>query len=94
LFKILNPLNCSKEARQSDDFNQIWLIDFFAPWCPPCLRLMNELRKLPSKITAGNGEKQLHIGTLNCEAHPTICQEEGVNRQERAIDAKFFFINF
>jgi thiol-disulfide isomerase/thioredoxin len=79
--QILNPLNYRKEARQSDDVTQIWLIDFFAPWCPPCLRLLNELRKLPSKIAVGNDEKQLHIGTMNCEAHPTICQEEGVNRQ-------------
>ncbi|XP_043931188.1 dnaJ homolog subfamily C member 10 isoform X2 [Protopterus annectens] len=45
-----------------------WLVDFFAPWCPPCLALLPELRKASRQL---NG--QLHFGTLDCTIHESLC---------------------
>lgn len=45
-----------------------WLVDFFAPWCPPCRALLPELRKA-SKHLYG----QLKFGTLDCTIHEKLC---------------------
>ncbi|MGH0116249.1 UNVERIFIED_CONTAM: hypothetical protein FKN15_000176 [Acipenser sinensis] len=45
-----------------------WLVDFFAPWCPPCRALLPELRKA-SKHLFG----QLKFGTLDCTVHTELC---------------------
>uniref|UniRef100_A0AAA9RT35 DnaJ homolog subfamily C member 10 n=1 Tax=Bos taurus TaxID=9913 RepID=A0AAA9RT35_BOVIN len=45
-----------------------WLVDFFAPWCPPCQALLPELRKA-SKHLYG----QLKFGTLDCTVHEGLC---------------------
>uniref|UniRef100_A0A8C4MX76 DnaJ homolog subfamily C member 10 n=1 Tax=Equus asinus TaxID=9793 RepID=A0A8C4MX76_EQUAS len=45
-----------------------WLVDFFAPWCPPCRALLPELRKA-SKHLYG----QLKFGTLDCTVHEGLC---------------------
>ncbi|XP_038607283.1 dnaJ homolog subfamily C member 10 [Tachyglossus aculeatus] len=45
-----------------------WLVDFFAPWCPPCRALLPELRKASKHL---NG--QLKFGTLDCTVHEGLC---------------------
>uniref|UniRef100_A0A158R4Y1 DnaJ homolog subfamily C member 10 n=1 Tax=Syphacia muris TaxID=451379 RepID=A0A158R4Y1_9BILA len=49
-----------------------WLIDYFAPWCPPCQRLLHELRKLHNSIN------EIKIGTVDCVAHAEICQQAAI----------------
>uniref|UniRef100_A0A8D0HNA6 DnaJ homolog subfamily C member 10 n=1 Tax=Sphenodon punctatus TaxID=8508 RepID=A0A8D0HNA6_SPHPU len=50
-----------------------WLVDFFAPWCPPCRALLPELRKA-SKHLYG----QLKFGTLDCTVHEGICNMHNI----------------
>nr|XP_036856130.1 dnaJ homolog subfamily C member 10 [Manis javanica] len=50
------------------DDKEPWLVDFFAPWCPPCRALLPELRKA-SKHLYG----QLKFGTLDCTVHEGLC---------------------
>lgn len=45
-------------------------------WCPPCLRLISELRKLPKQV---NG-KNLRVATIDCVVHKSICQDVQVKR--------------
>uniref|UniRef100_A0A8C5URS2 DnaJ homolog subfamily C member 10 n=1 Tax=Microcebus murinus TaxID=30608 RepID=A0A8C5URS2_MICMU len=45
-----------------------WLVDFFAPWCPPCRALLPELRRA-SNLLYG----QLKFGTLDCTIHEGLC---------------------
>lgn len=58
--------------RKAMAFAEDWLIDYFAPWCPPCQRLLHDLRKLHTFVS------NIKIGTVDCVAHPEICQEAGI----------------
>ena len=40
--QTLNPSNFQNSLNDGHP----WLIDFYAPWCPPCLRLIPEFRKV------------------------------------------------
>ncbi|XP_061412999.1 dnaJ homolog subfamily C member 10 [Lethenteron reissneri] len=51
-----------------------WLIDFFAPWCPPCRALLPELRKASRLLTG-----QLKFGTIDCTIHSKICNLHGIH---------------
>ncbi|VIO96670.1 Uncharacterized protein BM_BM6629 [Brugia malayi] len=55
------------------DSGDEWLIDYYAPWCPPCLRLLNELRRLHNYV------KNIKIGTIDCDQHGDICRKTNTN---------------
>jgi DnaJ family protein C protein 10 len=63
-----------------DDIRQnskdIWLVDFFAPWCHPCMLSLNELSNLPHQLEG----KSLKVGIVDCEIHKQLCFDQGVNR--------------
>ncbi|CAI9613809.1 unnamed protein product, partial [Staurois parvus] len=54
----LGPENFPENDRQP------WLVDFFAPWCPPCRALLPELRKASKRVFS-----HVRFGTLDCTIH-------------------------
>jgi len=48
-------------------------IDFFAPWCPPCMNLLPEFRKASTFIGG-----QVSFGTVDCTVQPRICNQHGI----------------
>ncbi|XP_077997471.1 dnaJ homolog subfamily C member 10-like [Glandiceps talaboti] len=53
--------------------DEMWLVDFFAPWCGPCQQLAPEWRKLAKLL---NGTAQL--GTVDCVKWNGLCSQYGV----------------
>ena len=49
--------------------NSAWLIDFFAPWCPPCKAMMPEFRQMSSEL------ENVRLGTVDCTMHPELCTD-------------------
>jgi len=56
------------------DSDDIHLVDYFAPWCPPCMKLIPQLRLLPDSIL----DIPLKTGTLDCVAFKELCQHAGI----------------
>jgi len=55
-------------------------IDFFAPWCPPCMNLLPEFRKASTLIGG-----QVSFGTVDCSIHPRLCNQHGVRAYPTTI---------
>ncbi|XP_040296016.1 dnaJ homolog subfamily C member 10 [Bufo bufo] len=50
-----------------------WLVDFFAPWCPPCRALLPELRKASKRVFG-----HVRFGTLDCTVHEGLCNMHNI----------------
>ena len=51
-----------------------WFVDFYAPWCPPCMRLLPELRKASREF-----EDSVNFGTIDCTIHSSLCQRYNIH---------------
>lgn len=49
-------------------------VDFYAPWCPPCLRLLPQLRKASLSFSPG----EVSFATVDCTVHRSLCAGQGV----------------
>ncbi|CAF4337522.1 unnamed protein product, partial [Rotaria sordida] len=58
---------------ENKDSNDMWLIDFFAPWCFPCQQLSSEWRTL-SKYLKGIA----YVAQVDCTVQSHLCQRQGV----------------
>ncbi|KAF5269548.1 hypothetical protein FQR65_LT17955 [Abscondita terminalis] len=52
----------------------VWFIDWYAPWCPPCKKLLPEIRKASQHFQPEN----VQFGTIDCTLHSSLCSYEGI----------------
>jgi thioredoxin 1 len=60
------------------------LVDFWAPWCKPCLNLAPTIEKLAAEY-----EGKIKVGKMNCDENQEIPGTHGIN----AIPTVMFFVN-
>ncbi|GFR29666.1 dnaJ homolog subfamily C member 10 [Trichonephila clavata] len=60
--------------------SQLWFIDFFAPWCPPCMQLLAHWRK--ASESSGHLVK---FGTVDCSTHISLCRQYNINAYPTTI---------
>lgn len=79
---LLTPISTlgPSDFPQLIDSREPWFIDFFAPWCPPCMRLLPEFRKA-SKQTASN----IKFGTVDCTVHVQLCSKYNIHSYPTTI---------
>ncbi|XP_037093582.1 LOW QUALITY PROTEIN: dnaJ homolog subfamily C member 10-like [Pollicipes pollicipes] len=55
------------------------VVDFFAPWCPPCMRLMPELRR------ASTLRPDVPFGSVDCTVHAELCSRYNIDSYPTVI---------
>jgi len=51
-----------------------WFIDFFAPWCPPCMQLLPEFRK----AARTQDRNKIRFATVDCTIHGGLCNKYNI----------------
>lgn len=69
-FKEFNPDEFGRAINQGPV-----LVDFYAPWCPPCLRLLPELRKASAEFDPS----VISFASIDCTIHMELCRQHSVN---------------
>ncbi|KRY75517.1 DnaJ -like protein subfamily C member 10 [Trichinella pseudospiralis] len=57
-----------------------WIIDFFSPFCPPCMSFLPQF-KLAAKKLKG----EVNFATINCVAHSALCQQFNIDRYPTTV---------
>ncbi|XP_018025589.1 dnaJ homolog subfamily C member 10-like [Hyalella azteca] len=64
----------------------IWFIDFYAPWCPPCMRLLPQFRKASVLMQLEHRPVQpVHFGIVDCTVHGSLCSRFNVRSYPTTI---------
>ncbi|XP_048578142.1 dnaJ homolog subfamily C member 10 isoform X2 [Nematostella vectensis] len=58
-----------------------FFVDFFAPWCPPCMRLLPEYRKAARSFVG----KPVGFGTVDCTVHSQLCHQYNIRSYPTTI---------
>jgi len=58
-----------------------WFIDFFAPWCPPCMQLLPEFRK----AARTQDREQVRFATVDCTIHGQLCNKYNIRSYPTTI---------
>ncbi|KAH0813437.1 hypothetical protein GEV33_009353 [Tenebrio molitor] len=58
-----------------------WFIDWYAPWCPPCRKLMPELRRASQHFDSDS----IQFGTIDCTVHRNLCSQHGIRSYPTTI---------
>uniref|UniRef100_T1KBH9 DnaJ homolog subfamily C member 10 n=1 Tax=Tetranychus urticae TaxID=32264 RepID=T1KBH9_TETUR len=69
----LNTLSPAQFEEAIKNQDKPWLVDFYAPWCPPCMNFMPEIRK--TSKTLGS---TINFGTVDCTIHSTLCRKYNI----------------
>jgi len=66
----LTPSNFQKEVMKSDS---VWIVEFYAPWCGHCQRLVPDYSKAAKALKG-----VVKVGAVNADEHKSLGQQYGV----------------
>ncbi|CAL4084368.1 unnamed protein product, partial [Meganyctiphanes norvegica] len=75
-FQILTPKEFPEVLRDGS----LWFVDFYAPWCPPCMKLLPEFRKASRLV-----EEPVMFGSIDCTAHSGLCNQFNIRQYPTTI---------
>uniref|UniRef100_A0A183EEM0 Thioredoxin domain-containing protein n=1 Tax=Gongylonema pulchrum TaxID=637853 RepID=A0A183EEM0_9BILA len=64
------------EAFVLEPSEEIWVVDFFAPWCGPCNQLAPEFKKLARNMRR---KDFVHFGMVDCDEYKWFCSNLGIH---------------
>lgn len=67
----LTPANFQRDVVNSDE---VWVVEFYAPWCGHCQRLVPEYQKAAQALKG-----VVKVGGVNADDHKSLAQQFGVN---------------
>lgn len=59
---------------QRNNGDEVWFLDWFTPWCPPCMEFLSELRRASLEFDASI----IRFGTIDCTVHSTLCRQYNI----------------
>lgn len=68
----ITELKSVADAKSSDD---LWLVNFYAPWCGHCREFANTWKKVGLQVASVEG---VHLGAVSCPAHKDVCASENI----------------
>ncbi|PAV76720.1 hypothetical protein WR25_21045 isoform B [Diploscapter pachys] len=83
----VSPLHVLDDVAYNSAINsgELWIVDYFAPWCPPCLKLIGEYRRLHAHIAEDSNMANLKVGTIDCQKYAQICSHNGVQSYPTSV---------
>ncbi|XP_015439704.1 PREDICTED: dnaJ homolog subfamily C member 10-like [Dufourea novaeangliae] len=61
--------------------NEAWFLDWYAPWCPPCMQFIKEVRKASVEFH----KSIIRFGTIDCTVYSDICRRYNIRSYPTAI---------
>ncbi|KAK7081976.1 DnaJ subfamily C member 10 [Halocaridina rubra] len=75
-FQILTPQEFPKVLTDGST----WFVDFYAPWCPPCMKLLPEFRKASRLV-----HTPVNFGSIDCTLHQDLCTRFNIRQYPTTI---------
>ncbi|XP_012286037.1 dnaJ homolog subfamily C member 10 [Orussus abietinus] len=66
---------------QRTDSTRVWFLDWYAPWCPPCVQFLPEVRKASLHFDT----PVVHFGIIDCTVHASICRQYNIRSYPTAM---------
>lgn len=76
----LDPSSFKKQVLGSQD---LWMVEFFAPWCGHCKKLAPEWSKAATKVKG-----KVNFGAVDCTVHESLCGQYGARAWVRVASRK------
>ncbi|XP_077128695.1 dnaJ homolog subfamily C member 10 [Ranitomeya variabilis] len=69
---VLTPITF-KELVKGRSRDEIWMVDYYAPWCGPCQALMPEWKRMARHLSG-----LINVGSVDCQKYSALCSQEYV----------------
>jgi len=62
----------------SSSRQDIWIVEYYLPWCEPCQTFSSQFKKLPSAVEAAGIRQRVRLAAVNCDTQEETCQRMGI----------------
>lgn len=70
---VVRELNSQQFRNLVMKSNEAWLVDFYAPWCGPCMQLMPTIDQVAEKLSG-----TVNVVKINCDTEQQLKQQFGI----------------